>query len=58
MKNAGADQSVLTLKSFEALRDLANGEATKIIVPSDLSNMATLTTTISEMFQNSDKKTK
>lgn len=58
LKNAGADQSVLTLKSFEALRDLANGEATKIIVPSDLSNMATLTTTISEMFQNSDKKTK
>lgn len=58
LKNAGADKSVLTLKSFDALRDLANGEATKIIVPSDLSNMATLTTTISEMFQDSDKKTK
>lgn len=58
LKKAGADKSVLTLKSFDALRDLANGEATKIIVPSDLSNMATLTTTISEMFQDSDKKTK
>lgn len=58
LKNAGADKSVLTLKSFEALRDLANGEATKIIVPSDLANMATLGTTISEMFQDTNKKTK
>ncbi|MCI8445415.1 MAG: SPFH/Band 7/PHB domain protein [Bacilli bacterium] len=57
LKAAGADQSVLTLKSFEALRDLANGEATKIIVPSDLSNMATLGTTIKEMFHD-QKETK
>lgn len=58
LKAAGADQSVLTLKSFDALRDLANGEATKIIVPSDLSNMATLGTTIKEMFQDQKEKKK
>lgn len=58
LKNAKADQSVLTLKSFDALRDLANGEATKIIVPSDLSNMATLGTTIKEMFSTTDIKKK
>lgn len=58
LKAAGADQSVLTLKSFDALRDLANGEATKIIVPSDLSNMATLGTTIKEMFQDRKEKRK
>lgn len=55
LKEASADQSVLTLKSFEALEALANGEATKIIVPSDLQNIATIGTTIKEML--SDKKT-
>lgn len=51
LKEAGADKSVLTLKSFDALEKLANGSSTKIIVPSDLQNVATLTTTISEMFK-------
>ncbi|HHW68844.1 MAG TPA: SPFH/Band 7/PHB domain protein [Tenericutes bacterium] len=50
IKEAGADQAVLILKSLEALKDIANGQATKIIVPSDLQNLATLGTTISEMF--------
>lgn len=57
LKEANADKSVLTLKSFEALTNLANGNATKIIVPSELQNVATLSTTISEMFKDvkSDK---
>lgn len=54
LKQAKADQGVLTLKSLEALTELANGNATKIIVPNDLSNVATLGTTIKEMFD--DKK--
>lgn len=54
LKEAGADQSVLTLKSFDALANMANGQATKIIVPSNLQDLATLGTTISEMFK--DKK--
>ena len=54
LKDAGADKSVLTLKSFEALGKVADGQATKIIVPSDLQNLATLGTTIEEMFK--DKK--
>ena len=52
LKEVQADQSVLTLRSFEALKELANGSATKIIVPSDLQNMATLGTTIKEMFKD------
>lgn len=39
----------LTLQGFEALRHLANGAATKIIVPSDLQNVATLFTSVKEM---------
>lgn len=54
IKEAKADQTVLTLRSFEALAKVANGNATKIIVPSELQNMATLGTTLSEMFK--DKK--
>jgi len=55
IKDAKADQSVLTLKSFEALEKVADGNATKIIVPSDLQNLATLGTTLKEMFKD-DKK--
>lgn len=52
LKDAGADKSVLTLRSFEALEKVADGNSTKIIIPSDLQNIATLSTTISEMFKD------
>ncbi|MBR3362841.1 MAG: SPFH/Band 7/PHB domain protein [Bacilli bacterium] len=52
IKEAKADQSVLTLKSFDALTKVAEGNATKIIVPSDLQNLATLGTTLKEMFKD------
>ena len=35
LKDAKADQAVLTLKSFETLANVANGQATKIIVRSE-----------------------
>ncbi len=54
LKEAGADKSVLTLRSFETLEKVANGQATKIIVPSDLQNIATIGTTIEEIMK--DKK--
>ena len=53
LKEAKADSSVLTLKSYEALEKVANGQATKIIVPSNLQNVATMGTVINEMI---DKK--
>ena len=56
LKEAKADSSVLTLKSYEALTNVANGQATKIIVPSELQSIATIGTTLKEML--SDKKTK
>ena len=46
LKDAKADSSVLTLKSYEALEKLANGQSTKIIVPSDMNNIATFGTVI------------
>ena len=56
IKDAKADKAVLTLKSFEALSNVANGNATKIIVPSELQNIATIGTTIEEMFKDTNKK--
>ena len=52
IKKAGADEKVIALKSLEALSTLAEGNSTKIIVPSDLSNIATLGTTVKEMLKN------
>ena len=39
LKKAGADERVIQLKSLEALAKLAEGNATKIVVPSDLQNL-------------------
>lgn len=36
LKDAGADQAVLTLKSLEAFGKAADGKATKIIIPSEI----------------------
>ena len=55
LKEAGVDEAVLTLKSLEALETLANGKATKIIVPSDLQGIASLATTFKEVVSD-DKK--
>lgn len=41
-------KEMLTLKSFEALEKVANGQATKIIIPSELQSLAGLATTLTE----------
>ena len=48
-EEAGADQAVLTMKSLEALGQLAQGRATKIVVPSDLQGLAGLATSFKEI---------
>jgi regulator of protease activity HflC (stomatin/prohibitin superfamily) len=49
IKEAGADESVLTLKAYEALGVMADGKATKIIVPSNLQGLAGLATSLKEI---------
>lgn len=49
IKDAGADTSVLQLKSLEAFMKVADGKATKIIIPSDIQNMAGLVKSITEV---------
>ena len=42
IKEAGADEAVVKLKSLEAFEKAANGQATKIIIPSDIQSIAGL----------------
>lgn len=51
LKEAQADTSVLTLKSYEALAKLAEGQSTKIIIPSDMQGIASFGTVINEMIE-------
>ena len=53
---AKPDAAYLTLQGYEALKAMANGEATKIIVPNDLANVATLFTSIKETLSNNTEK--
>ncbi len=52
LKEANADQSVIALKGLETAAKMADGQATKIIIPSNLQDVASITTTISEMISN------
>ena len=49
LKAAGMDANVLKLRSLEAFETASNGQATKIIIPSDLQSLAGVVTSISEI---------
>lgn len=49
LKEVEADAPLLALKSMEALVHMADGQATKIIIPSDMQNIAGLVTGITEI---------
>ncbi len=55
LKDAKADEAVLKLKSYDAMVEVANGQATKIIVPSELQNLVTAGTVISESLEKNKK---
>ena len=49
IKEAGMDSAVLKLRSLEAFEKASNGQATKIIIPADIQNMAGLVSSLSEI---------
>ena len=49
LKDAGMDDAVLKLRSLEAFEKASNGQATKIIVPSDLQSLAGVVTSVAEI---------
>lgn len=52
IKEVELNKEVLTLKSFEAFEKAANGQATKIIIPSELQGLAGLATALSETMRD------
>lgn len=49
IKSVGVDESVIKLKSLESFEKVANGQATKLIIPADLQNMAGLVASLAEI---------
>ena len=49
LNEAAPNDKVLALKGLEALAKVADGRATKLIIPSDMQNLAGLVTSIKEM---------
>lgn len=49
LKEAGADEAVLRIKSLEAFEKAADGQATKIIIPSELQGIAGLAKSVVEV---------
>ncbi len=55
LNEAQPNQSVLTLKSLEAFEKAADGQATKIIIPSEIQGIAGLAKATAEVIQNEGK---
>ena len=49
IKEAGADEAVIKLKSLEAFQKAADGQSTKIIIPSEIQGLAGLATSVKEL---------
>jgi regulator of protease activity HflC (stomatin/prohibitin superfamily) len=49
LKSVNADDPLIKLKSLEALQKVAEGQATKIIIPSEIQNLAGLVTSVAEL---------
>ena len=64
INSAKPDAAYITLQGFEALKKLADGQATKIIVPSEIQNISGLLTSMAEVvkgdsnIEKQPKKTK
>ena len=54
IKDAEPSKAYMTLKSLEAYEKLADGKATKLVVPSELQNVATLLTNV-KAFMNDEQ---
>ncbi|MDR1319654.1 MAG: SPFH/Band 7/PHB domain protein [Treponema sp.] len=49
LKAVSADEALIKLKSLETLQKVADGQSTKIIIPSDIQNLAGLVTSAAEL---------
>ena len=52
LREAGADEAVLRIKSLEAFEKAADGQATKIIIPSEIQGIAGLAASVKELISD------
>ena len=55
LADAGINEQVIAIKKLEALKELGKGQATKIVVPTDITNLATDMTVKGELLDIADK---
>ncbi len=58
INSANPNSAYITLQGFEALKTLANGQATKLIVPSEIQNVLGLFSSISETMKKDSTENK
>ena len=58
VNNAAPNAAYVTLEGYEALKVMADGQSTKIIVPSEIQNVAGLFASVSEVVKTSTPKIK
>ncbi len=58
LNEAHVEQAVLTLQAYEAMVKVADGKATKIIIPSELQSIAGLATAVAETVKETKTETK
>ncbi len=51
LNEANPTKEVLTLKGYDAMKDIADGKSTKIIVPSDMQGMAGMAASLQGLFE-------
>ncbi|WP_061215336.1 SPFH domain-containing protein [Syntrophomonas wolfei] len=54
IKEAGADNKVLAIKSLEALKEIGNGQSTKLIIPSDLAGLGGVFAALKEAVESKE----
>lgn len=55
MNEANPTKEVLSIRALEALEKVADGQATKIIIPSEIQNLSSLTGALGEIYNSTQK---
>ena len=56
LNKANPEKNVLILKSYEALEKVADGKSTKLIIPSELQSIASMASTVKELWTENKEK--
>ena len=58
INESNPSQQVIAIKSLETLKELADGKANKLIIPSDIQGLATIASTLKTVAEDTDKEEK